>query len=127
MLQSQQIAPQIQVVRPSLSSDSQLSNVSSTPDSSLTDNSLKKKTSDDTIGLINANPNGGGGRNSRASVIPSPISRKMPGCHPSPTVNTKEALAVMEQLWSTTADNDSVFIENPPKPTPQFEIFSDEP
>jgi len=124
MMQSQQIPPQIQVVGPSVSSDSQLSNVSSTPDSSLFDNSQRKKTSDDTIGLINANPNGG--RNSRASVTPSPIGRKMPSCHPSPTVNTKEALAVMEQLWSTSADNDSVFIDNPSNPSPQFVIFSDE-
>ena len=70
----------------------------------------------DTAGLLNANPSGSGS-------APSPHGRKVPNCLPSPTVNTREALAVMDQLWSTSAENDEVFVDKPPKP--QFEIFCD--
>ena len=44
---------------------------------------------------------------------------------PSPTVNTKAAMAVMQQLWAnqTTGDTDDVFMPEAPK----FEVFSDDP
>ena len=120
-----QAPPSLKVTKPSEI------DLSSTPDSTLSvdgrsaDNSYKKSTMDDTTGLINANPSGVRTRYFSA-VTPSPHGHKLPNTHPSPTVNTKEALAVMQQLWSNSAVNDSVFSNSAPAAQEaKFEIFSD--
>ena len=68
---------------------------------------------------------------SQKSVTPSPhrsAVSSVGGYKPSPTVNTKAALAVMQELWSQNVDNtvadssDDVFFPGAPK----FEIYSDE-
>ena len=110
--------PGIHITTPSLSD-------SATPDSSTlctetkSDNSYKKSYMDDTGNLI--------GNQNRSSVTPSPHGHKKSIFHPSPTVNTKEALALMQQLWSTsTTEIDSNTSEPTPVPGSRFQIFSDE-
>ena len=110
--------PGIHITTPSLSD-------SATPDSSTlctetkSDNSYKKSYMDDTGNLV--------GNQNRSSVTPSPHGHKKSIFHPSPTVNTKEALALMQQLWSTsTTEIDSNTSEPTPVPAPRFQIFSDE-
>ena len=95
---------------------------------------------DDTQRLLNINPatgkmsasSGSSGSSFSSAggkaITPSPHRNHHGGmyggnCRPSPTVNTKAAMAVMQQLWanSTSADGDDVFMPEPPK----FEIFSD--
>jgi len=101
--------------------------------------SARLNSMDDTQRLLNINPatgkmstsSGSSGSISGAAgkvITPSPHRNHHGGmlggnCRPSPTVNTKAAMAVMQQLWanSTSADGDDVFMPEPPK----FEIFSD--
>merc|ERR1719458_2462153 len=99
---------------PSASCESSLSTSSST--------SLQRKHSmDDTALLMAANPTGA--RNRSHGRTPSPHGSKAPcWSQPSPTVNTKEAMAEMQQMWC----NASV-VPDPPAPAPApFAIFSDD-
>ena len=119
MLRQQQTKPDIMLTRPSLVDSSNNSSISETRSS---DNSYNKKNStDDTSALINANASG-----VRTKKAITPNQQRLHSSHPSPTVNTKEALAVMQQLWSTESENDSVFLDNrPTEQSSNFEIFSD--
>merc|ERR1719318_1707498 len=81
---------------------------------------------DSTAALISANPTGA---RAKFGTTPSPHGMKgqTPITHPSPTVNTKEAMAVMQQLWSKPVGEE----DTEPQPLPQapssapFQIFSD--
>merc|ERR1719369_801139 len=90
--------------------------------------SLTRKNSlDDTAALIAANPSGS---RSRPLTTPSPHGMKAPFAAPSPTVNTKEAMAMMQQLWSKPVGEVPSFVapadKTPTQPQQQsFEIFSD--
>jgi len=119
MLRQQQTKPDIMLTRPSLVDSS---NNSSTSETRSSDNSYNKKNStDDTSALINANASG---VRTRKAITPN--QQRLHSSHPSPTVNTKEALAVMQQLWSTESENDYVFLDNGPKEqASNFEMFSD--
>ena len=111
--------PEILVTTPSLS-DSRSLQSSSNPDTSTvsSDSSYKR-------GYINDSGNLAGSQN-QISVTPSPHGHKKPLFHPSPTVNTKEALALMQQLWSTSSEMDPNTSEPALAPKHQFQIFSDE-
>jgi len=101
---------------------------------------------DSTAALIAANPTGA---KAKCSTTPSPhgLKGQTPLTHPSPTVNTKEAMAVMQQLWSKPVGEEDMepqplpaqvpksapfqiytdsSDQSPAKPAP-FQIFSDEP
>jgi len=81
---------------------------------------------DSTAALISANPTGA---RTKLGTTPSPHGMKgqTPITHPSPTVNTKEAMAVMQQLWSKPVGEE----DREPQPLPQapnstpFQIFTD--
>eukprot|EP00090_Calanus_glacialis_P045458 TRINITY_DN8444_c0_g1_i3.p1 TRINITY_DN8444_c0_g1~~TRINITY_DN8444_c0_g1_i3.p1 ORF type:complete len:1504 (-),score=632.87 TRINITY_DN8444_c0_g1_i3:217-4728(-) len=81
---------------------------------------------DSTAALISANPTGA--RN-KFGTTPSPHGMKgqTPITHPSPTVNTKEAMAVMQQLWSKPVgeeDTEPQPLSQVPSSAP-FQIFTD--
>jgi len=103
--------------------------------------SLSRKNSagnslDDTAALMSANPLGSRSRSfGRSAKTPSPHGNKGPVMSgPSPTVNTKEAMAMMQQLWSKPVGEPSFVIPSELTPTDQqkqhqqqkFEIFSDD-
>ena len=115
MMMKQQPNPNIQLTRPSLTDSL---NSSSSSEIRSADNSSKKISMDDTSGLMNANPTG---LMARKAVTPNQHQR-LPSSQPSPTMNTKEALAVMQQLWSTGAEqeDDSVFSDNNPQECIKF-------
>eukprot|EP00092_Neocalanus_flemingeri_P017494 GFUD01018923.1.p1 GENE.GFUD01018923.1~~GFUD01018923.1.p1 ORF type:complete len:1477 (+),score=489.36 GFUD01018923.1:88-4518(+) len=75
---------------------------------------------DSTAALISANPTGA---RSKFGTTPSPhgIKGQTPITHPSPTVNTKEAMAVMQQLWSKPVGEE----DSEPEPLQNFQIFTD--
>merc|ERR1719341_755925 len=81
---------------------------------------------DSTAALISANPTGA---RAKFGTTPSPHGMKgqTPITHPSPTVNTKEAMAVMQQLWSKPVGEE----DTEPQPLPHvpssapFQIFTD--
>ena len=113
--QQQQQVPTVAVTRPSLASDS------GTPTSR--DTSRKGSSMDDTAALVAACPSG-----SRPILTPSPHGSRAPqlfrfNSQPSPTMNTREAMAEMQQMWSDTSQTH----QQPPAPqaTP-FAIYSDE-
>jgi len=113
--QQQQQVPTVAVTRPSLGSDS------GTPSSR--DNSRKGSSMDDTAALVAACPSG-----ARPALTPSPHGSRAPqlfrfNSQPSPTVNTREAMAEMQQMWSDASQH------HQPPPVPQatpFAIYSDE-
>merc|ERR1719234_3009639 len=115
---------------PSASCESSLSTSSSVSrglncESSSSASLQRKHSMDDTALLMAANPTGA--RNKSQGRTPSPHGSKAPcWSQPSPTVNTKEAMAEMQQMWC----NASVVATNPssaPTPAPApFAIFSDE-
>merc|ERR1719376_1498490 len=81
---------------------------------------------DSTAALISANPTGA---RSKCGTTPSPhgLKGQIPLTQPSPTVNTKEAMAVMQQLWSKPVgeeDTEPQPLSNLRKSTP-FEIYTD--
>ena len=143
--QNAAVAAPVPVLQPGLPRPNQLTNTSSmnnpspglglrsredlTPSASCesslsTSLSLQRKHSmDDTALLMAANPTGA--RNRSQGRTPSPHGSKAPcWSQPSPTVNTKEAMAEMQQMWC----NASV-APDPPAPSPApapFAIFSDE-
>jgi len=138
------------LTRPSTSSESSMEQSSRSQDNSQTSYpSLTRQPSlDSTAALISANPTGA---RSKFDNTPSPAhiaKGQAVMSHPSPTVNTKEAMAVMQQLWcKQVGDEDSdpqplpqeikkstpfqiytdtTELDQQPKSTP-FQIFSDEP
>ena len=139
MTAKQAVVPTLAVTRPSDSEEPGSSDSSLLPasrDSSHTAPSLcRKQSMDDTAALVSANPTG-----ARSSVslsrsqgrTPSPHGSRAPAwtSGPSPTVNTREAMKEMQQLWCN---------ESSVEPAPmadlgarqqaapvQFAIFSDE-
>merc|ERR1719189_1559693 len=81
---------------------------------------------DSTAALISANPTGA---RAKCSTTPSPhgLKGQTPLTHPSPTVNTKEAMAVMQQLWSKPVgeeDTEPQPLSNLRKSAP-FQIYTD--
>jgi len=81
---------------------------------------------DSTAALISANPTGA---RSKCGTTPSPhgLKGQIPLTQPSPTVNTKEAMAVMQQLWSKPVgeeDTEPQPLSNLRKSAP-FEIYTD--
>jgi len=82
---------------------------------------------DSTAALISANPTGA---RSKSSATPSPHGMKgqTPLTQPSPTVNTKEAMAVMQQLWSKPVgeeDTEPQPLSNMRKSAAPFQIYTD--
>jgi len=81
---------------------------------------------DSTAALISANPTGA---RSKCGTTPSPhgLKGQIPLTQPSPTVNTKEAMAVMQQLWSKPVGEE----DTEPQPLPSlknrapFQIYTD--
>merc|ERR1719187_1021822 len=135
MQQPTAAAPMVAVTRPSLTSPSDdrgfSNDVSFQPRSTDTSgaSSLHRKNSmDDTAALIAANPTGAS--NSRSfsrsqGRTPSPHGSKAPcWSQPSPTVNTREAMAEVQQMWrnASVAPDPSV----PALAPAPFAIFSDE-
>ena len=115
--------PEILVTTPSLS-DSRSLQSSSNPDTSTVSTDTKSDSSYKR-GYINDSGHLAGSQN-QSSITPSPHGHKKPMFHPSPTVNTKEALALMQQLWSTSSEMDPNTSETALAPKAQFQIFSDE-
>merc|ERR550519_365521 len=80
---------------------------------------------DSTAALMAANPTG-----ARSKFVTTPSPHSMKGIitvtNPSPTVNTKEAMAVMQQLWSNPVGVDDADPQPLPQPKSTFQIYTDE-
>jgi len=109
-------------------SDNSRSQLTRSQDNSLANSysSLTRQPSlDSTAALISANPTGA--RAKFTTPSPHSIKGQTPITHPSPTVNTKEAMAVMQQLWSKPVgeeESEPQPLSQQPKSTP-FQIYTD--
>jgi len=78
---------------------------------------------DSTAALMAANPSG---RGSSAVATPSPHHSRGPALtQPSPTLNTKEAMAVMQQLWGEDREAQAAASVTPDCPPAPFTIFQE--